>query len=634
MGFDWLLRGNRRYRLVALDLIAVVSANVLANFLRFDFDFGALRASRHKSVELLLLDLLLTPVIFLSCGLYEGYLRYAGLDDLYRLTRAVAFRTVALFCAFYALGFTDLSRAIVVMAAVFVLLFAGMARLAPRLYLERFARRRRVAAPRALVLGAGDTGEALLRELRKRPDSDLNVVGFIDDDPEKRGVKIHGIPVVGARIDLAARIESMGVREIVVAIPSLEAAIVREIFEVCRRAGVRLRTVPTQGEVERGTARRTQIRPVEVEDLLGREVVRLDQERVREGLRGRTVLITGAAGSIGRELARQTLAYEPREVVLLDRNENNLFHLEQELRERQSAARLIFRVSDVADRQGQETIFRQHRPSVVLHAAAFKHVPLMEHNPLEAIKNNVLATQALAEIASQAGVERFIYISTDKAVRPTSVMGATKRLGERLVKSMPRGQTRFMAVRFGNVLGSDGSVVPTFRRQIAAGGPLTVTHPEATRYFMTIQEAVQLVLTSGVMGEGGETFLLRMGDPVRIEDLARQLIALSGLDPDGSIRIVHTGLRPGEKLHEELQASHETSLPTDSQKIMILTGIEPLDETDWRHLAALRGAAYEEAPDQALRLLRLLVPDYTPMGAAAQLESTVQNIVDISVKKR
>jgi FlaA1/EpsC-like NDP-sugar epimerase len=328
------------------------------------------------------------------------------------------------------------------------------------------------------------------------------------------------------------------------------------------------------------------------------------------------------------------LAYEPQEVILLDRNENNLFYLEHDLRERQSSSRITVRVADAGDRQGLESIFRQHRPSVVLHAAAYKHVPLMEQNPLEAIKNNVLATHGLAEIAAAFGVERFILISTDKAVRPTSVMGATKRLGERLVKSLPRGRTLFMAVRFGNVLGSDGSVVPTFRRQIAAGGPVTVTHPEATRYFMTIQEAVQLVLTAGVMGEGGETFLLRMGEPVRIEDLARHLIALSGLRPDEDIRIVHTGLRPGEKLHEELQAAHESALPTGSQKIMILTGIEPLDETDWRHLVSLRGAVYDEAPDQALRLLRLLVPDYTPIGAAAQLESAVQNIVDISVKKR
>jgi FlaA1/EpsC-like NDP-sugar epimerase len=634
MTLDWLPRGRRRYALIALDLVAVTAANALANLLRFDFDWGALRASRHKSAELLLLDLLLTPVIFFSAGLYEGYLRYAGLDDLLRLSRAVAFRTIALFCAFYALGFVDLSRAIVLMAAVFVLMFSGGVRLAPRFHRELFVMRRRSTAPRALVIGAGDTGEALLREIRKRPDPEINPVGFLDDDPDKRGVKIHGIPVLGRSVDLAAVIESSGARDVIVAVPTLAAPAIREIFEVCRRAGVRLRTVPTRGEIERGEARLGQIRAVDVEDLLGREVVRLDQGQVRDGLRGRTVLITGAAGSIGRELVRQALSFEPQEVVLLDRNENNLFYLEHELRDRHVGTRLVIRVADVADRQALETIFRQHRPAVVLHAAAYKHVPLMEHNPLEAIKNNVIATQGLAEVSAAFGVERFIYISTDKAVRPTSVMGATKRLGERLVKSLPRGRTRFMAVRFGNVLGSDGSVVPTFRKQIAAGGPVTVTHPEATRYFMTIQEAVQLVLTAGVMGEGGETFLLRMGDPVRIEDLARNLIALSGLQPDEDIRIVHTGLRPGEKLHEELQTSNESTLPTSSQKIMILTGIEPLDETDWRHLSGLRGAVCEEVPDQALRLLRLLVPDYTPMGAAAALESTVQNIVDISVKKR
>jgi FlaA1/EpsC-like NDP-sugar epimerase len=626
---------RRRLMLLVADMCAVVAANLIATLLRFDFDLTELAIQRYHTLRLLAADLVVTPLVFMAIGLYQGYLRYAGLDDLYRLARAVALRTAVLVLCVYAFGFWGVSRAVILISTLLLAMFSGALRLAPRFKREFFTARRRSTAPRALIIGAGDTGEALIRELRKRPDSEANPLVLVDDDPEKRGVKIHGVPVLGTRKDLVGLIESLEIREVIVAIPNLSSPSMREIFEVCRTAGARLRTVPTRGEIERGVARTGQIRVVEVEDLLGRDVVSLDRDAVRESLRGRRVLITGAAGSIGREIATQVSACDPEELILLDRNENSLFYLEHDLRGRQPGARLTFLVSDVADRGRLEILFRRHRPSVVLHAAAYKHVPLMEQNPIEAIKNNVLATRALAEVSAESGVERFIYISTDKAVRPTSVMGATKRLGERMVKSLPPGRTRFMAVRFGNVLGSDGSVVPTFRRQIAAGGPVTVTHPETTRYFMTIHEAVQLVLTAGAMGDGGETFLLRMGSPVRIVDLARSLIELSGLKPDQDIRIVYTGLRPGEKLHEELQASIESALPTSNEKIMILTGVEPLDAGDWRHLAGIESAVCQESPDEAVHLLRLLVPDYTPMGTlAGPRESAPLNIVDITSKKR
>jgi FlaA1/EpsC-like NDP-sugar epimerase len=629
---NWFPGGRRRAALVAGDVLAVVLANILAVLLRFDFDLTAATIRRHRNIELLCVDLILTPLVFWGAGLYQGYLRYAGLDDLTRLTRAVMYRTVGLIVLFYALGFFGLSRAVIVISTLLLLIFAGGVRLVPRFHREFFSARRRISAPRALIIGAGDTGEALLREWRKRAEADLNPIGFLDDDVEKRGAKIHGVPVIGTSTDLATLIEASGAREVVVAIPSLPAPEMRRIFEACRAAGVRLRTVPTKGELERGAARLGQIRAVEVEDLLGRDVVALDQAILRRSLQHRRVLITGAAGSIGRELAYQVASYDPEALILLDRNENNLFYLEHDLRARYPAGRVEFLLADVTDRNRMSEIFRHHRPLVVLHAAAYKHVPLMETNPLEALKNNVLATRALAEIAAETGVERFIYISTDKAVRPTSVMGASKRLGERLVKSLARGGTRFMAVRFGNVLGSDGSVVPTFRRQIAAGGPVTVTHPDATRYFMTIQEAVQLVLTAGAMGEGGETFLLRMGEPVRIVDLARNLIELSGLQADRDISIVFTGLRPGEKLHEELQAVHEEALPTSNEKIMVLTGVEPLDEGGWGALSEMQRALANGLSEEAMGLLRVLVPDYTPLIPAANARPA--KVVDISDKKR
>src|SRR3989442_6973319 len=409
----------------------------------------------------------------------------------------------------------------------------------------------------------------------------------------------------------------------------------RDIFEICRRAGSTFRTVPTRGEVQRGAARLSQIRLVDIEDLLGRDVVNLDQKFLRQSLSGRRVLVTGAAGAIGRELARQTAAYGPEELILLDRNENSLFYLEAELRVAHPLLGLRVVVGDVLDRRHMSILFEEARPQIVVHAAAYKHVPLMEQNPVEAVKNNVLATRALAEIAVASRVERFVYVSTDKAVRPTSVMGATKRLGERLVKSLAAEPTRFIAVRFGNVLGSDGSVVPTFRKQIAAGGPVTVTHPEASRYFMTIPEAVQLVLLAGAMGEGGETFLLRMGEPVRILDLAQNLIELSGLKPDEDVKIVFTGLRPGEKLHEELKNDSEEALPTSNDKIMALTGVEPLGAEEWSQLEVLEERSLEGRADEVLVALGHLVPDYAPALVAPHAAAApAQKVVDLFPKRR
>ncbi len=630
-----LIKNPRRLLLLIGDLLAVTLANLLALALRFDFDWRAIASGKLGTFELLTLDLIVTPVIFYATGLYQGYWKYTGLDDLLRIARAVGYRTVGLIVLFYALGFIGLSRAVVIINTVLLMMMVGLLRLAPRFHFEMRSSRRKSAGPRALIIGAGDTGESLLRELRKSPRPDYNPVGFIDNDREKAGLKIHGVPVLGTVEGLEGLIAEYGIREVIVAVPSASGQEMRELFEVCRRSGAHFKTVPTRGELERGAARISQIRLVELEDLLGREVVNLDQEVLRRSLRGRRVLVTGAAGSIGREMARQIAAYDPDELILLDRNENNMFYLEADLQDAHPLLRIRGIVGDALDRQRIADLFRDARPEIIFHAAAYKHVPLMEQNPMEAIKNNVLATRRLAELALSSGAQRFIYISTDKAVRPTSVMGATKRLGERLVKSVESGPTRFMAVRFGNVLGSDGSVIPTFRRQIAAGGPVTVTHPEASRYFMTIPEAVQLVLIAGAMGEGGETFLLQMGQPVRVLDLARNLIELSGLKPDQDIKIVFTGLRPGEKLHEELKSDSEESLPTSNDKIMVLTGVEPLREEEWRQVATLEAAALDGQPDGALATLRLLVPDYRPFTASAPVTMPpAQKVVGFGSKRR
>jgi len=611
-----LSRSLRKLLFVAGDIVCVLLANILALALRFDFAWSSINGPGRRNKELLLIDLVLTPGIFFLMGLYQGYWKYTSLDDLFRLVRAVTYRTVGVIMLLYAFGFYGISRAVVVINTVLLLMLTGSLRLAPRFHFEVSSSRRRTAGHRALIIGAGDTGESLLRELRKSPDADYNAIGFVDDDPEKMGAKIHGVPVLGTTESLGRLIVDCGAREVIIAIPGASGGQMREIFEVCRRTGARFHTVPTRGELARGAARLSQIRLVDLEDLLGREVVSLDQQLLRQSLSGRRVLVTGAAGSIGRELARQVAAYEPQELILLDRNENNLFYLEVEIREAHPLLHLSPLVGDILDHSRLDEIFRQSKPQIVFHAAAYKHVPLMEQNPVEAVKNNVLGTRVLAEAAAAHHVERLIYISTDKAVRPTSVMGATKRVGERLIKSVAGETTRFMAVRFGNVLGSDGSVVPTFRRQIAAGGPVTVTHPEATRYFMTIPEAVQLVLMAGAMGEGGETFLLQMGQPVRIVDMARNMIELSGLRPELDIRIVFTGMRPGEKLHEELKSDDEVALPTSSDKIMVLTGVEALREDEWREMARLEAVALKGSAEESLAILQVLVPDYRPILAA------------------
>jgi len=635
-GFPHILRNRKRWLLATCDVVAVLLANALAVALRFDFDWAAFGTRTYRILDLVLLDLLVTPIMFHMSGLYQGYWKYAGLDDLNRLVRAVAARTVVLIVVFYGLGFAGLSRAVLIIATVLLLLITGWVRLAPRFRFELFSSRRRAAGVRALIIGAGDTGESLLRELKKSPQMEYNPIGFIDDDPDKAGVKIHGVQVLGATGRLESLIKEYGVREVIIAIPGASTRTRQEIFEICRRSGARFKTVPTRGELQRGAARISQIRLVDMEDLLGRDVVNLDQQILRRGLSGKRVLVTGAAGSIGRELARQIAAYSPGELIVLDRNENNLFYLELELRDAHPLLNLSVVVADILDRTHMSDLFAEKLPHIVLHAAAYKHVPLMEHNPVEAIKNNVIATFYLAQIADRNRVERFIYISTDKAVHPTSVMGATKCLGERLIQSIGGNTTRFMAVRFGNVLGSDGSVIPTFRRQIAAGGPVTVTHPEATRFFMTIPEAVQLVLMAGAMGEGGEVFLLQMGEAVRIVDLARKMIELSGLQIDGDIRIVFTGLRPGEKLHEELKGDREEALPTTNEKILVLTGIEPVSERGWIQLRELESAASEGRGADAIAILRSLVPDYQPMTVAdgSAVSTMGRNIIEFEAKRR
>ena len=490
------------------------------------------------------------------------------------------------------------------------LTFRKLRRIATDGSLRTSAKTRRVG-----IVGAGDCGAALTKDLLAKPWLALDPVVFFDDHRDSR-CSIHGIPVAGRPECIPEYKSKLELDEIVIAMPSAPAKRVRDILRLSREAGLPCRTVPSVDQLATGSISVSNVRPVEIHDLLGRDPVEIKGEAVREEIHGLTVMVTGAGGSIGSELCRQILSYGPATLLLVERSEPSLFVIEQELIGLRSAVRLLPIVGDITQRSRMREIFRRFRPQIVFHAAAHKHVPMMEAQPDEAIRNNVLGTALLADLAIEYSVERFIHISTDKAVNPTNVMGATKRLAEMYLQSLATrpSRTKFMAVRFGNVLGSSGSVVPTFRRQIEAGGPVTVTHPDVTRFFMTIPEAVSLVLQSSAFGNGGEIFVLDMGKPVRIADLAHQMIALSGLTPNRDIEIAFTGLRPGEKLYEELSHGGENVTPTAHPKITRLVA-PPLHHSIVGSFFAELAVAIEDgnADTASLKLLlSKMLPEYTP----------------------
>ncbi|MCE5184898.1 MAG: polysaccharide biosynthesis protein [Planctomycetaceae bacterium] len=455
-------------------------------------------------------------------------------------------------------------------------------RMLVRLYHEEFFSESRSNARRLLIVGAGNAGEALLREMLRRKDANFEVVGFIDDDPAKQQMSIHGITVLGMVDQLPDLCQKHSIDEIAIAIPSATRKQLRRVVQVCQGTKLRFSTIPSLTDIAAGKLKVSQMRDVDINDLLGREVVHLDLEQIAAFLTGKVILVTGAGGSIGSEMCRQVCAFKPKLLLLVEQAENPLFFIENELRKNHPQVSMEAVICDITDKVRVEQVFGKFRPDVVIHAAAHKHVPLMESNPGEAIKNNVIGTRTIADAADAFGVGHFVMISTDKAVNPTSIMGSTKRIAEMYIQDLnSTSSTHFVTVRFGNVLGSNGSVVPIFKQQIADGGPVTVTHPEMTRYFMTIPEASQLVLQAAAMGQGGEVFLLDMGEPVKIVDLARELITLSGFRPGEDIEIEFSGLRPGEKLFEELSIVGEDKIPTKHPKIAI-----------WKTLAKDRAALH------------------------------------------
>lgn len=503
--------------------------------------------------------------LFYRFSLFKGSWRYVETHDLVNIFKATTWAALILVIGAYA--FTPLRYQVVAMDWFISLVFIAGSRLTLK-YLDHTLRvEDGHAIRRALIIGAGDAGEMICREMLNNPGLGYLPVCFADDQPRKDGLQIHGVPVLGVSSEISEIVHRHGIDEIVIAIPSASPDAFGRIFNICNSTGIPFKTVPATRAILEGRAAVEQLREVRLEDLLNRQPVRIDERLLHRALKDQRILITGAGGSIGSELARQIASFNPAAIILYDRNECALYDIELELNKKVPSGRLYAVLGDILDGQKLDRVMAQHKPHWLFHAAAYKHVPMMERHPIEAVKVNVLGTQCVADTANRHGVQKMIYISTDKAVRPSSIMGMTKRIGEMITLNSLNGRLSSVAVRFGNVLGSNGSVVPLFQRQIAEGGPVTVTHPDVSRFFMTIPEAVELVLMAGILGKGGETFILDMGQPVKIVDLARKLITLAGLKSDRDIKLLFTGLRPGEKLHEELLIEGEDILPTEHEKI-------------------------------------------------------------------
>lgn len=602
----------RSFLVFAFDLAAVVAAWIGAFVLRFNLEWP--RAFHAEIFEGALILMVVQLVACRWAGLYRGMWSFASLPDLRRLIRAVGVSVIAvLILATFGGAWLLVPRSIVLLYPLLLIMCMGGGRIAWRLWKEsRLAPVSDATRKPVVIVGAGTAGAMLLRELARSPD--WKVVALVDDDRHKRGLELSGCRVEGATTDLSAVLQRHAARHVILAMPSASAEALQTVTRLATQAGAALFTIPGLAELMSGRVAINMMRPVKIEDLLGRESVRIDNDNVRAMLTGKRILVTGAGGSIGSELCRQLARFEPACIVLLESSEFALYMIEQWFGEHRPEVPIVRLAGDVKDESRMAQVFAEYRPQVVFHAAAYKHVPLMEvGNAWQAVRNNVAGTLVVARAARDAGSERFVLISTDKAVNPTNVMGATKRVAEMVCEVLQNGPgtTRFHIVRFGNVLGSTGSVIPKFQAQIAHGGPVTVTHPEINRYFMSIPEAAQLVLQAAAMGQGGEIFVLDMGAPVKIVDLARNMIRLSGFTED-EIHIEFTGLRPGEKLYEELLADAEETLSTPHEKLRIARSRAVPEAFYEGVLAWLARGPQEDADVRAG--LKEWVPEYEPRG--------------------
>ena len=597
--------------LVLADLILINLSAFLALYIRFEFDFRQLYATTFLRDMLIYagINSACTILIFHILKLYNSLWEFASVSELVRITLGCFFSAVFYMVGMFMLHLT-VPRSFPAIYMLILCLLCGALRLSYRCVRRTRAGLRSEGEKRTMLIGGGQAGAIALREFQTSPRSENKVVCIIDDSPNKVGSYLRGVKIVGGRSSIPAMAEKYDVDEIVLAIPSASRQEKLQILSYCHNTSCTLRTLPGICQLANGEVRIEQIREVDIEDLLGRETVKIDLDEVAAYITGKTVLVTGGGGSIGSELCRQAAAQRPKRLIIFDIYENNAYDIQMELRRTHPELDLVVLIGSVRDRERVMQVFDHYRPDLVCHAAAHKHVPLMETSPFEAIKNNVFGTYNVAQAADRFGTQRFILISTDKAVNPTNVMGASKRLCEMIVQMMnDRSATEYVAVRFGNVLGSAGSVIPLFRKQIRSGGPVTVTDKRVIRYFMTIPEAVQLIFQAGAYARGGEIFVLDMGEPVRIDDLARNMIRLSGFEPDVDIPVVYTGLRPGEKLYEELLLSGEGMQKTKNDLIYIGHEIAFDPAAFEENLMLLR--AIPESDEPALRAkLRELVPTF------------------------
>ena len=630
---------NKNFIIIfVVDVLLLTAALYDAFLIRFEFNIPPFY------FDLFLRMLPYVIVTKIAClyffDLYRGMWRYTSISDLLNIIKAATASSllITIFIAFK-IRFIGYPRSVFVIDWFLTILFIAGFRLLVRLFFERLAREKSEksmpqqflslfkrypkSVKKLLIIGAGDCGEKILREIRDNASLKFKAVGFLDDNRNKIGRKIHGVPVLGLVSEISAAIKKVSADEALIALPSATGHQMREIVEYCKESGIPFKTVPGYGELINGRVSVKAIRDVAYPDLLGRAVVKLDAKGISDYIKGNCMLVTGAGGSIGSELCRQICKFSPKKIVLFERAESPLYEIELELKRNFSDISIVPVLGDIQSGIQLENTFKAHNPQAVFHAAAYKHVPMLEIQPWKAVENNILGTERLIKVVHQYGCDRFVFVSTDKAVRPTNVMGASKRVAEMLIQcqgSNPNMPTKFAVVRFGNVVGSVGSVVPLFKKQIEIGGPVTVTHPEVTRYFMTIPEACQLILQAGALcDEQVEIFILDMGKPVKIADLARDLIRLSGFEPDEDIKIEFIGLRPGEKLFEELITEGEGIVGTDHDKIMTLRGQKCSLKMLNGKIDKLGQLADEQNAEKIRSTLKEIVSDYQPYDDSISL---------------
>lgn len=597
------------------DILLILLSVFLAFFVRFE---GPIPPKYFLNIKgLILFSAVFTIPIFYFFKLYFFSWSYVSTEELISLVKATFLSFLILTATYFVLRdhplFSGFPRSTLFLTYFFIFILCGTLRFAKRIYFEIFPRGKREEKINVLIVGAGDIGEQILRAIKSQPKSRYFPVGFVDNELAKQGVMIHGLRVLGKINDIPKIAKENLIEEMIITLPYGSKEI-RKAVELGRKAKIKkIKILPSVGDLISGEIPLARLREIDVEDLLGREPVFLDKKLIADFIKSKKILITGAAGSIGSELSKQVASFSPSLLLILDQDETGIFNITNELKEKFPKLQIIPLICDIRYKAKIERIFDQYKPDIIFHAAAYKHVPLMEEHPDEAVKNNVFGTEIVANAALNSESEKFIFISTDKAVNPTSVMGATKRLGEMICQVLnKKGKTKFISVRFGNVLDSRGSVIPIFKEQIKSGGPVTVTHPEMKRYFMLNSEACLLVMEAGAIGEGGEVFVLDMGKPIKILDLAKEMIKLAGFEPDKDIPITFIGPRPGEKLFEEILSAEEGTLSTKYQKVLIAKLKEPNEEKIKEGLEKLKKVVEKNGKKEIIEILKELVPNFSP----------------------